>query len=752
MIRASALVVTVVVATAAVVAGCGSRAPAPVRRESTVVAGPPVAQQPAGYDRVVAFVGQAISVQPKGLAAPATIEPPPTGGLTFDPSTGALAGDPGVVGDTVYRIKDAHGATHVVSVTMVPINSADRFVATTGDDTAAGDQSHPWRTIQHALAGATPGTTIFVATGRYHEDVLLRDLHGEAGAPIVIRSMPGELAVIDGVQAAITWTPATGADAAPDEWVSDQAFDRGAAEDTISRGVFVDREPYTRLLTYSRLEDLRAANQRWVIEDPNLPGAVTPKGRRIAWVYMGPGIYHDRATGLIHLRLSPTTNNAQGLADYDGPREPSQVALALWARQSQPVLVQRSSYVELHDLRLVGGGDATAQVQASEHVTFDHVEIRAATAGLMIGSSTSVHFLNGVLDGGIPEWSFRSDFKAVYKIQNADGTVSENNLVRKTQRTLLYVGNASRDIEVAYSELGHGHDIYFAGADSSIHHCRIGPIQDEALYVNHVKDIDNLRIHDNVYTRVVSGISSAGKPSGPRYVYRNIYDLRDPTASYRPGVSPKGVWRWGHIFKNNLSSAPFYFYHNTIAVRSNKPGQPVLLHFQIVGKPGAEPQPRWFADNVVVVAGSHAGPFSFVPADEYRANKDARGQPLMVSDGNAWVRVGASDAPIFRCLGGKKQATCNAPKWSNLLGVRDGTGFEAHSKSGTSPGFVRMATADSVAPDDDLRPGADSPAIGTAVALPADLPDDAMGDPTDAGALGRDAPPLRIGVDGRDAY
>lgn len=747
MSRAGALVAMAIIA-----AGCGSRAPT-ARQQPAVVAAPPVAQMPAGYNRVIVFAGDPVTVTAPGIAAPATIEPAPAAGLVFDPAAGSITGAPTAVGDAVYRIKDAHGATRVVSLAVVAAPTArDRFVATNGDDAAAGDRDHPLRTVQHALAAAVPGSTIFVHTGRYHEDVVIRDVHAAADAPIVIRSVPGELAVIDGVQTDVTWTKATGPDAAPDEWVSTQSYARGSPEDTISRGIFVDREPYTRLLTYSRLEDLRAANQRWARDDANLPGATTPKGQRLAWVYFGPGLYHDKDTGLIHLRLSPTTNQIAGLADYDGPRDPSQVALALWARDSQPILIQRSSYVELRDLRVVGGGDTTAQVQASEHVTFDHVELRATTTGFTIGNSSSVHFTNGVIDGGIPPWSFRSDFKAVYKIQNADGTVAENNLVRKTQRTLMYVSNGCHDIEVAYSELGNGHDIYFAGIDSSLHHNRIGPIQDEALYVNHVKDIDNLRIHHNVYTRVVSGISSAGKPSGPRYVYRNIYDLRDPTASYRPGVSPKGVWRWGHIFKNNLSSAPFYFYHNTIAVRSNKPGQPVLLHFQIVGKNGVEPQPRWFADNVVVVAGANPGPFSFVPADEYRASKDARGEPMMVSDGNAWIRAGASKAPMFRCLGGKKQATCaSAPKWTNLIGVRD-TGFESHSKTAVDAGFVRMATTDSVAPDDDLRPGTDSPAIGTAIDLPKDLPDDPAGDPTDAGALGRNAPPLTIGVDGRDAY
>ncbi len=742
----------VIAASALAAAACGPRAPTRPERVGPLAGTVPAAFVHSGYARAVAFVGQPIAVPAAPSTAPVTITPALPPGVTLDPATGAIAGAASAPVEGTYRIADATGTQRmfVLAVIATPTD-ADRFVATAGDDAAAGDRDHPFRTIARALAGAAPGTRIFLHAGRYHEDVLIQDLRGDADHPYVIRSVPGELAVIDGNQVAVNWDKPADADAAPDEWVSEQSFPRADPDDTINRGVFVDREPYTRLLTYSRLEDLRAANQRWAINDDSLPGAMMPKGKKVAWVYMGPGVFHDKVTGRLHLRLSPTTNHVPGLADYDGPRDPSQVALALWARGSAPVTIRRVSYVEMRDLRLVGGGDTTAQVHASEHVTFDHVELYATTTGLTIGESSDIQFVNGVIDGGIPTWVFRSDFKDVYKIQNADGTVDRNNQVRKTQRTLMYVSNGSHHIEIAYSELGNGHDIYFAGIDSELHHCRIGPIQDEALYINHVKDIGNLRIHHNVYTRVVSGISSAGKPSGARYFYRNIYDLRDPTASYRPGETPKGVWRWGHVFKGNLSSAPFYFYHNTILVRSNKPGQPVLLHYQVLGKPDATPQPRWFADNVVVVAGTDAAPFAFVPGDEYRSATDDHGRPLMLSDGNAWVRAGASSLPMFRCIAGSRHATCASPRWWNLAEVK-ATGFEAHSRTAGSSGFVRMASADSVAADDDLRPGADSPAVGAAIDLPADLPDEPLGATPDAGALGTGAPPLAIGVDGRDVY
>src|SRR4029079_2603309 len=147
------------------------------------------------------------------------------------------------------------------------------------------------------------------------------------------------------------------------------------------------------------------------------------------WTYFGPGIWHDPADGRVHLRLSPTTNQVAGLADYDGPADPHQVAIALWARSSTPLRIEQASYVEIRDLTVMGGGDETIAIAGSAHVVLDHVNIDAATMGLTIASSTAVRFVDGHLDGGIPSWSFRSDFKDNYQLTEPDGTVAPDDLV-----------------------------------------------------------------------------------------------------------------------------------------------------------------------------------------------------------------------------------------------------------------------------------------------------------------------------------
>jgi hypothetical protein len=73
--------------------------------------------------------------------------------------------------------------------------SPRRFVSPAGDDAAACTEAAPCRTIDHALQGAAPGTTVIVSEGHYPPFVL-RDLHGTAERPLTVLA-PGRNAEID---------------------------------------------------------------------------------------------------------------------------------------------------------------------------------------------------------------------------------------------------------------------------------------------------------------------------------------------------------------------------------------------------------------------------------------------------------------------------------------------------------------------------------------------------------------------------
>ena len=73
-----------------------------------------------------------------------------------------------------------------------------RFVdASRGDDTSDGSESHPWKTLTHAVTHLEPGITLYLRGGTFYERVVV-STSGSPDRPVTIRSYPGELAVVDG--------------------------------------------------------------------------------------------------------------------------------------------------------------------------------------------------------------------------------------------------------------------------------------------------------------------------------------------------------------------------------------------------------------------------------------------------------------------------------------------------------------------------------------------------------------------------
>jgi hypothetical protein len=234
--------------------------------------------------------------------------------------------------------------------------------------------------------------------------------------------------------------------------------------------------------------------------------------------------------------------------------------------------------------------------------------------------------------------------------------------------------------------------------------------------------------------------------AGARFVYRNVFDMRDPVPGFRPGLKD-GVWRFGALFKGDFSAGPMYFYQNTVLL--NRPGEQVALSlFRSLEPDGVAINPRWFVNNVVSVDNSaYDQTLSFVPADVYLTAKRADGTPVLRSDGNVWIRTGTTRTPMFKCM--SRSTKCVTREWRDLDTLR-ATGFESHSRAMTVGGFVKVKSVVAGTAGDDLRLTAT--ARGTGVELPAELPDTAASKTRDAGAFSGSAAPWFIGVDGRLTY
>jgi hypothetical protein len=152
------------------------------------------------------------------------------------------------------------------------------------------------------------------------------------------------------------WRPAkeVDPDAHPEEYISTRVFPHGE-DDGVRHGAFLDRPAHTRLITYSRLEDLRAINQQFGrlsmdVDEPLSSGDPVVKVRRTAdgltvvfdarrrqsghpEVQAAVDLHGTRAVpglgGWIHVRLSHTANDMAEIAEYDGETDPGALGLAL---------------------------------------------------------------------------------------------------------------------------------------------------------------------------------------------------------------------------------------------------------------------------------------------------------------------------------------------------------------------------------------------------------------------------------------
>lgn len=75
-------------------------------------------------------------------------------------------------------------------------HAANYYVATTGNDTNAGTEAAPFKTIQKAANTANAGDTVYIRGGTY-SGVVLVSKSGTAGNPITFTNYPGETPVLD---------------------------------------------------------------------------------------------------------------------------------------------------------------------------------------------------------------------------------------------------------------------------------------------------------------------------------------------------------------------------------------------------------------------------------------------------------------------------------------------------------------------------------------------------------------------------
>lgn len=455
---------------------------------------------------------------------------------------------------------------------------------TKGDDKNDGGEKSPWRTINHAFKQLKAADTLYLRGGIYHENVYCA-ISGRKDAPITIRSYPGEQAIIDGGMAefqkepAKAWTPYP--EGAADEYRSTRTF-KNIRDVT---GLFGDS--HIALQTYWHTMDLRAKNELW-IDDPGKKLMVLP-------VYCGPGLWYDRDTGHIHIRLAHTNLKTPGLANYRGETDPRKLPLIIAPFKSTPLFVDMGRHVRFQDLVIRGGGHDAVVLQMGIDVEFDNVTIFAGSYGLRSRSTGPFRMVNSAIHGMIPPWAWRDEnglytytprfydpFVPSPKPENA------RNIARLNTHALLVTEGSyefeifhypyNHDWEIANCEFTDGHDgVYLSGRGIRFHHNIVERMQDDGIYLSSPSPnfSDDIHIYQNLIREIFTtfACNNQGGPRGDIFIYRNLIDQRQGVPFGRPSLKkPEGDMLRGHGFlahgNNLLGIESIHFYHNTFVTET----------------------------------------------------------------------------------------------------------------------------------------------------------------------------------------
>jgi hypothetical protein len=659
------------------------------------------------------------------------------------------------------------------------------FVSPDGLEANDGSFLGPWP-LNKGLTSLEAGDTLLLRGGTYLGNFVIRNRIGTPANPIIIRSNPGERATVEARLADFAEAPNQLWDRmdGTDEYVSRASFP--VDNNHVARGSFISSTDYVRLITHSTLEDLRASNQRFgavpaVGDFPDGPEALTstmphvpfvPPERR-PWVYMGPGLFHD-SDGHIHVRLSATSNGLPGFPAYAGETDPNQLPLAIWTLQEATVKIEGCSSVYLSDIT-IRYGRSTVKLEDCTDVRLDHVTVESGSYGAEVGKSChGTVFSHCRVDGGMPSWYFRSDRKDsyFYRAKGSDGSESvvENSLGASTVRSLMFGADSCTNTTVTHCEFVNGHDVALFGTGFEFSRNWINNINDDALFAE-TEDASSFQIFENVFTQCLVAISLAKEKAGNGvFVYRNLIDLRSPTAKVRPRPvdGPKSLHH-GQLFKGNQPDGPIDFFHNTVVLK-DQTGASSFAHFRSYH---GESRRRAF-NNIFVAVNS-------VPLSDIFISYLPSPTWPSATDGNCFFRLGPfTDKDLLHHneydFAGSKHPGRQFKSLIELRGAPaqpDGTlavepsEFFIHSQTTYPPGYEASsisddprfqsfdATAGVTSPDDDFRLSWDSPARQAGVELPEELSSLHQTPPGERPAIGcfqLDAPPLMVGVDGRHHF
>ena len=394
-------------------------------------------------------------------------------------------------------------------------------VSTGGSDSNSGlDAQHAFATVYHGVQMLNAGDQLWLHDGTYYEGGIGVSHSGTAASNIVIRSAPGEHAVLDGTLTTFnpTWTPVSGQ---PNTYQTAVTYQPSYA--------FYNGE---HLYRYSTLNDFNT--NKWGTDG----GYFADGFQMFARLPDGQSAQFNSETGqytLPNFRIpNPLHSKAITLGSSASYVRIDGIEFAHYGRQSSDLVPSSAVYIE--------GGDYNVIQNCDFHEVGIGVSIKNAANFNTIQNNTFD-------EGTVGTWQYSAVSQGDYGMVGAVYVYGSSG---------TNTGNVIRGNVI--SNMWDGARLYNSG---------LGVTKDLDFYNNTIINMtddgvetdgsgSNVRIYNNTFTGFLTGISLAPAATGPTYVMYNILSDWDTD----PGTGYEG-----YPFKFNNGSGSLtnwvYLYQNT---------------------------------------------------------------------------------------------------------------------------------------------------------------------------------------------
>jgi len=449
--------------------------------------------------------------------------------------------------------------------------------ATHGDDANPGTEVAPWKTLNHALTQTKHGV-IALRGGVFYTHSIVTAVAGKE-TPLIIRSWPGELAILDGGAAEFANSPTTAWEACAGgvrgEYRSVKAYPLSKQASSEEDG---DGEVRVMGRFIDSMVPLHGARFRGDLQSDNPWWNISSKSSGTAFVSCGPAVWQDGRSGHIHCRLTPTQLPGLGADNYRGITDVQKTPLCIATVASGPVLeLQGARHVILQGIVIRGSVVATLLMEKCADITLDNVTVYGGAKAIQIKDTAGFRMVHSVCRGVSAPWMYRGALK--YRSVEA-------RLLSAT--SWMPTGVDSRDFEIAYSEFTDSEDGVFLGGVRGVrfHHNLVENMTDDGIFLTastgwdgHVAGGD-VRLWQNRISRCLTsfafGVGHGRQITLPDrvqtgdglWITRNVFDFRRPVHYHWPKDSQdiQEPYFRGRFAGDHGSPAwePMWVYHNTI--------------------------------------------------------------------------------------------------------------------------------------------------------------------------------------------